>query len=225
MNVGLSASVKYLPVGSRGAVIGKSSAGNNSSSAKPMESSGSVPGAKQQPGERVRAGTVTQGEPPKAPARPGMKLREFLFNNQNTIRGVWAAITLTAAALAIVGLGVITGGVAIVGIAAGIGVGAIGFGIRSDNKNAQAREAQQKAAAWNEPSDPMTAKLTAPMNTPAADAETRAYHESRYANDPNEFVVPTSTQGVDARDEPVPGNDPRADRQDPYAAALQHAIS
>jgi len=154
-----------------------------------------------------------------------MKLREFLFNNQNTIRGVCAAITLTAAAVAIVGLGVITGGVAIVGIAAAIGVGAIGFGIRSDNQNAQAREAQQKAAAWNEPSAPLTADLTAPMKTPDADADTRAYHESRYAADPNEFVVPTSTQGVDARDEPVPGNDHRADRQDPYAAALRHAIS
>ena len=135
------------------------------------------------------------------------------------------ALALTGVGMAVIGLGM---GAAMVGLGtAGTGV----FGLitlhtaPADNQNAQAREAQQKAAAWNQPSDPLTADLTAPMKTPDADADTRAYHESRYADDPNEFVVPTPTQGVDAWDEPVPGNDHLDDRQDPYATALQHAIS
>ena len=186
----------------------------------------------------VRTATVTQAKP----EHEAYGWRDALKELGSVLSGIATApITrlFLGIGLAVTGFALLaTGAGAIPGFALALGGGVMMFsGLRGvdretsdeqapvDNQNAQAREAQQKAAAWNEPSDPLTAELTAPMKTPAADDDNRAYYESRYADDPNEFVVPTSTQGVDARDEPVPGNDHRADRQDPYAAALQHAIS
>ena len=186
----------------------------------------------------VRTATVTQAKP----EHEAYGWRDALKDLGSVLSGVATApITrlFLGIGLAVTGVILIGTGVGLIpGVGIALGGAAMMFsGLRgvdretsdsqapADNQNAQAREAQQKAAASNEPSDPPTSGSTAPRSNPAADAETRAYHESRYANDPNEFVVPTSTQGVDARDEPVPGNDHRADRQNPYAAALQHAIS
>ena len=185
----------------------------------------------------VRTATVTQAQP----EHEVYGWRDALKDLGSVLSGIATApITrlVLGIGLAVTGVLLIGTGVGLIpGVAIALGGGVMMFsGVRgtdretsdeqapADKQNAQAREAQRNAAR-DEPPDSVTADLIAPMKTPDADADTRAYHESRYADDPNEFVVPTPTQGVDAWDEPVPGNDHLDDRQDPHATALQHAIS
>lgn len=189
--------------------------------------SGSKLGNVQNSAASVRTATVTQAKP----EHEASGWRDALKDLGSVLSGIAAApITrlVLGIGLAVTGLLLIATGVGVIpGVAVATGGGAMMLSGLSgvdretsdeqapaDNQNAQAREAQQKAAAWHQPSDPLTAELMAPMKTPVADDDNRADHESRYADDPNEFVVSPSTQGVDARDEP-----------DPHATALQHAIS